>query len=111
MGYEEYDKALKKGQRCYRQQLVRGEYPYLPVLDNILKYARVQREVYLGTMDVPLDQVVGTSTEGRSHAFAANFMPLLEKESEFSMKWEALCKAHLNEGIKDSIKVYEFMEF
>lgn len=109
MNYEEYEKALKKGQRCYRHQLARGEYPYLPVLDHILRYTPVRREVYLGTMDIPLDQVVGTSTEGRSHAFAANFMPLLEKESEFSMKWEALCRTHLDEGIKDPVKVYEFM--
>ena len=106
MNYEEYEKALRKGQRCYRHQLAKGEYPYLPVLDHILQYTPVRREVYLGTMDIPLDQVVGTSTEGRSHAFAANFMPLLEKESEFSMKWESLCRAHLDEGIKDPVKVY-----
>lgn len=94
----------------YRQKLGRGEYPYLPILDHLTRYVSVKREVYLGLMDIPLNLVVGTVTEGRSNAFASNFMPLLDNESEFAMKWDALCDWHLNEGINDPIKVYEFMD-
>ena len=110
MNFQEYDKANKMGIKNYRQKLGRGEYPYLPVLDHITRYTSVKREVYLGLMDIPLDLVVGTVTEGRSKAFASNFMPLLDNESEFAMKWDALCDWHLNEGIHDPIKVYEFMD-
>lgn len=110
MNFQEYDKANRMAIKDYRQKLGRGEYPYLPVLDFITRYTGVKREVYLGLMDIPLDLVVGTSTQGRSNAFASNFMPLLDGESEFAMKWDALCDWHLNEGIHDPIKVYEFMD-
>ena len=110
MNFQEYDKANKMGIKNYRKKLGRGEYPYLPVLDHITRYTSVKREVYLGLMDIPLDLVVGTVTEGRSNAFASNFMPLLDDESEFAMKWDSLCDWHLNEGIHDPIKVYEFMD-
>lgn len=109
MALEDYDKALKMGQKVYRQQLSKGQYPYLPILDNILKYMDVQREIYIGLVDIPLDQIVGTRTEGRSHAFASNFMPLLDGESEFAYKWQNLSIAHEREGIRDPVKLYEFM--
>ena len=110
MKFQEYTKANRLAVRDYRQKLGRGEYPYLPVLDHITRYAGVKREVYLGLMDIPLNLVVGTATEGRANAFASNFMPLLEVESEFASKWDRLCDWHMDEGITDPIKVYEFMD-
>lgn len=110
MNFQEYDKANKLAVKNYRQKLGRGEYPYLPVLDHITRYTGVKREIYLGLMDIPLELVVGTATEGRANAFASNFMPLLDRKSEFAMKWDSLCDWHLNEGINDPIKVYEFMD-
>ena len=44
-------------------------------------------------------------------AFSKNFLPLEKNRSEFAGKWVALCKAHLSEGIRDPIKVYEYMNF
>ena len=32
----EYDKAYKLGQKEYNAQVSKGQYPYLPVLDDIL---------------------------------------------------------------------------
>ena len=110
MNFQEYDKANKLAVKNYRQKLGRGEYPYLPVLDHITQYASVRREVYLGLMDIPLSLVVGTATEARANAFASNFMPLLERDSEFAIKWDHLCDWHMENGIADPIKVYEFMD-
>ena len=110
MNFQEYDKANKLAVKNYRQKLGRGEYPYLPVLDHITQYASVRREVYLGLMDIPLSLVVGTATEARANAFASNFMPLLESDSEFAIKWDHLCDWHMENGIADPIKVYEFMD-
>lgn len=109
MAYTDYMKALKKGNKKYQSRVSKGEYPYLPVLDDILSHADIECEVNLGTMHIHLDQVVGTSNYGRTTAFASNFMPLLDYGSEFSIKWSALCDAQLEEGIRDSIKVYEYM--
>ena len=36
-------------------------------------------------------------------------MPLLKDDSEFAFKWMNLYGIQMNEGIRDPIKVYEFM--
>ena len=109
MGYEEYLRAHKLGIKAYKAAISSGKYPYLPVLDEILSHAEVEYEVHLGISDIPLNQVVGTSTFGRTQAFASNFMPLLKDSSEFATKWSHLSTAQLQEGIHDAIKVYEYM--
>lgn len=107
IGY--YLKAQKSGVRAYKDAISRGKYPYLPVLDDILSHAQVDGEVNLGVEDIPLNQVVGTSTFGRTQAFASNFMPLLDEFSEFAAKWANLATYQETEGIQDPIKVYEYM--
>lgn len=109
MGYADYAKALRYGQKAFRNSIENDQYPYLPVLDEILSHTDVEYEVFLGTEYIPLDQVVGTSTAGRTQAFASNFMPLLEENSEFATKWANLSIAQEEKGIRDAIKVYEYM--
>ena len=109
MAYEDYLKAQKIAQKAFKSSTARGQYPYLPVLDEILSHADVECEVSLGVMNIPLYQVVGTSTFGRTQAFASNFMPLLDWGTEFSAKWSHLVDAQLEEGIHHAIKVYEYM--
>ncbi|MCH5276033.1 MAG: BMP family ABC transporter substrate-binding protein, partial [Lachnospiraceae bacterium] len=109
MSYENYNSALKAGQKEYRARLLKGDYPYLPALDEILSYTPVEYEVSIGLCEVPLELIVGTRTKGRTNSFAANFMPLLASNSEFAGKWMRLCTSLQEEGVRDSIKVYEFM--
>ena len=104
-----YSSAQRAGVKEYRACLSRGEYPYLPVLDDILAGSPGLNTVELGTQQIPAEFVVGTKTSGRTTAFARNFMPLLAANTEFAMKWEKLCQAHLTEGIRDSVKVYEYL--
>ncbi len=106
---ENYRKALSRGQREYRYCVTRGHYPYLSVLDEILPPERTSMGTELGLIQVPTQFIVGTKTAGRTTAFARNFMPLLGEKTEFAVKWEKLCQAHLKEGIRDPIKVYEYM--
>ncbi len=109
MSMEDYDKALRLGQKKYREQASSGNYPYLPVLDDLLAQTDIESRTNLGTIDIPLDLIVGTSTEGRTTAFASNFMPLLEEKSEFATKWSLLVDALLEEGQRDPVIAYEFM--
>ena len=109
MNYEEYDSVYKLGLKDFRKQTSKGEYPYLQVLDEILSYTEIASEVNLGVVEIPIEQIVGTKTAGRTNAFASNFMPLLPADSEFAFKWCALYDAHLEEGIRDPVKAYEFM--
>lgn len=105
-----YQQALKAAHKEQRQRVQSGSYPYLQILDEILPDYMTAGEVNLGLIDIPIDKIVGTKTKGRTHAFAANFMPLLAEGSEFGMKWRNLCDAHLSDtGIRDPIFCYEFL--
>lgn len=104
-----YKDALKKAQKEKRRLVSQGRYPYLPVLEEMVSKERLNSGVSLGILNVPSDFFVGTKTEGRTNAFAANFMPLLDENTEFAYKWKDLCKAHLSEGIREPVKVYEYM--
>ncbi len=106
----QYAAALKAGQKCYREAVLKGEYPYPQVLDEILDEHLAAGRVELGLIDIPMSRIVGTKSQGRRNAFAANFMPLLPMESEFGAKWVALCSANLgSEGIRDPIRCYEYL--
>ena len=107
---EQYNRALRLGQKEHKTRTAKGEYPYLWVLDEVLDESLIAGRVEVGLVDIPTSQIVGTKTAGRRTAFANNFMPLLPKESEFGAKWVRLCEAHLSsEGIRDPIKCYEYM--
>ncbi len=106
---EDYAKAYKAGKKEYQNRLLRGERPTLEVLDDILPDNESPQLEQLGLVQIPLSQIVGTRYEGRSAAFAANFMPILSEGSEFAQKWENLSRAHANEGIRDPIKAWEYM--
>ena len=109
MGDQEYAEALRLGKREYKSCVSQGRFPYLPVLDDILSKEEVQTEQNMGLIQIPLDFVVGTSTMGRTFSFAANFMPILRENTEFAVKWANLSDAQVNEGIRDPIIAYEYM--
>ena len=109
MGKEDYNKAFKSGKRDYQARLLRGEKPTLQVLDDIMLNKDSYSEVSLGLVQIPTEQIAGTKTAGRSNSFAGNFMPILQDDSEFAYKWIALSNSHVEEGIRDPIKAYEYM--
>ena len=108
-GIEFYLKAQKQGQRDYREKMLAGQSPFLPVLDDILQNVPVENQLPLGQVEIPLELLVGTKTSGRTAAFASNFMPLLDLKTEFAAKWISLCMSHVEEGIRDPIRCYEYM--
>ena len=107
---EQYNVALKAGQKYYKNAVLHGEYPYPLVLDDIVQESDIAGYADLGVISVPTERFVGTKSAGRIAALAGNFMPLLEPGSEFSSKWISLCEANLSEeGIRDAIECYEFL--
>lgn len=109
MAITDYTAALKQGRRTYQAALTKGKYPYLPVLDDILSYTEATTPINLGLIDIPLSRIVGTKTAGRTNAFANNFLPLLPENSEFAFKWSSLYEHQVDDGIRDPIVAYEFM--
>lgn len=108
--YEQYESALRQGIKYYNSCVVRGEYPYPQVLDEILDDTMDAGRVDMGLIDIPADQIVGTVSLGRRDAFAGNFMPLLGPKTEFGSKWIFLCDVHLSaKGFSDPITCFEYM--
>ncbi len=107
---EQYLIALKLGRKTYKERVLCGQYPYPQVLDEILDDLMTAGQIDMGLLEIPVERIVGTKTRGRRDAFAADFMPLLPKDTEFSEKWITLCEAHLSaEGIRDPIRCFEYL--
>ena len=106
---EDYNKAFRLGKRDYQTRMHRGVKPTLLVLDDIIPKKGAYSEESLGLVQIPIEQIIGTKSVGRSNSFAGNFMPILPEGSEFADKWMSLSKSHVEEGSHDPIKAYEYM--
>ena len=94
---DQYNRALRLGQKFYKSAVSRGGYPYPLVLDDILNESTVAGRASIGLVNIPSELIIGTKSAGRVSAMAGNFMPLLEEQSEFGAKWISLCEAHLSD--------------
>ena len=104
-----YKEAQKLANKERRACVNYGLYPYLPVLDEALPADRAIHTQDLGLVNIPAQFIAGTKTAQRTNAFARNFMPLLGEKTEFAEKWMHLCQAHLDVGINQPIRAYEYM--
>ena len=109
MSQEDYVRAYKMGKKNYDTRMMLGQRATLEVLDEILPERHDYSEVSLGLVQIPVSQIVGTRTGGRSNSFAANFMPILKENTEFADKWSTLSTSHVKEGIHEPVKAYEYM--
>ena len=104
-----YKEALKLGQKEVRSKTAKDESPSPLVLDEIIPPEKILSGTHLGVIQIPMWFIVGTKTAGRVNAFASNFMPILAESTEFASKWESLFRSHMCEGIREPIKVYEYL--
>lgn len=104
-----FNDAKKSGLKVYSEMISSGRSGYLPCLEDVIKGTEIVSYVNLGLMEIPLKKLGGTYSRLRSLSFAENFMPIAEGGSEFESKWVSLCGSHLREGIRDPIKVYEYL--
>ncbi len=100
-----YREAMRLGQK----DAAKNGADAMPVLDELLEPNKLLSGVDLGIVQVPIERIVGIKSRGRVNAFAPNFMPILEEGTEFSAKWSRLCEAHLEEGIRDPIEAWEYL--
>lgn len=107
---EEYGKALKEGQREYKECLQKAIRANPAVLDEILNGDSGENCVQVGLVYIPIHRIVGTKSAGRVPAFTPSFRPLMEPETEFAAKWISLCADHLSdEGIHTPITCFEYL--
>ncbi|MBQ9057778.1 MAG: BMP family ABC transporter substrate-binding protein [Atopobiaceae bacterium] len=107
---EDYRKARKEGRRQMAEALSRGVSPYLPALDDMLAGRLPAGELPMGIREIPVSLIAGTRSSGRQPVFSHNFFPVAEESSEFAAKWSALLEQQLDEGIRDPIVVYEYLQ-
>jgi len=108
--YEEYNQALRKGQKEYRELLMAGKNANPLVLDQLLPENNDYPVLDVGLVEIPSERIIGVKSAGRVTAFTASFLPLLEPKSEFGTKWVNLCMAHLGDtGITEPILCYEYL--
>ena len=107
----EYIRAQKMAQKEYRERIAAGKNPYPAVLDEILPDGVTPDTVKdIGVVEIPAERIVGVKSAGRIAAFTASFLPLLDENTEFGMKWAALCEAHLGDaGIQEPIVCFEYL--
>lgn len=106
---EEYSRALRLGTREYKDAMARGKDPYPGVLERFFDPSKTEGTQYLGQVEIPMELIAGTKTQGRVNAFSRGFYPLLDSNTEFAQKWITLCDAHLEEGIRDPIECVEYL--
>ena len=111
MDNKAYMKARREGLRAYSAAIQANQDPYLPVLEEKLPSLNQMDRLQLGIMSVPLERVIGSVSRGRSYAFANNFMPILESNSEFSAKWNTLYESVEMYGLRDPVKMLEYMGY
>ena len=110
MAYADYEKAKKMAEKQYRQAITRGAYPYLPVLEDLLRNGAGENRIPLGQIEIPIALIAGTASAERTTAFASNYMPLLDPDSEFGSKWSALFDSVQEQGVNDPIVAVEYMQ-
>ncbi len=106
---EHYSKARREGLRIYSAALQAHIDPYLPVLEEKVPNLSQLSRLSLGVMTVPLEQIVGSVSQGRSYAFTAHFLPILESGSEFSAKWDRLYESVEEHGVRQPVTVLEYL--
>ena len=84
---EEYAKALKEGQKEYKECLQKNLPEYPAVLDEILETDAAENCVNVGLIEIPNHRIVGTKSAGRVAAFSPGFHPLMKADTEFATKW------------------------
>ena len=103
----DYINASKLAYKEYNRALSSKRDPFLPALDEILADKKQSLEE-IGYREIPLEMITGTVSASRRECFASNYLPLMDRNSEFAYKWANLYDSQLAEGIHEAVKVYEY---
>ena len=106
---DRYTSARKRGLDEVERLEKQDRYPFLRDLDTIMQGTKIVNQVSIGLIDVPLRQIVGTYTNMRGNSFSRSYMPLLAPNTEFAYKWSNVYRIQQEEGLRDAIKAYEFL--
>ena len=104
-----YRAARRRGLKESAVCRARGGSGYLAVPDVRREECGVLGFVSQAPRAISLHRIAGTYQVNRAASFAPNFMPILSENSEFASKWIALYASHIDTGIRDAVRVYEYL--
>jgi basic membrane protein A and related proteins len=109
---DEYIKAMRLGKKKYHKLISQGKSGFLLSMEDQFPIMESTSEVNLGLEKVPLHKIIGTWSRSRANLFTQNFLPLAPPDkSEFAGKWKALYQSHIEIGINEPVKLYEYMNW
>lgn len=105
-----YSVAQNKARRTVRKNIAKGVEAKLPVLESVLDQENVAREVDLGVVNIPVDQIVGVASDIDRDTYVADFLPISSIQSEYAQKWAQIYLEHLSDsGLAEPIRCYEYL--
>ena len=109
--HDAYSDALHLGKKKYNKQMSKGKAGFLLSMEEQAPFMEPTSEIYLGLEKVPLHKIIGTWSRSRANLFTEKFFPLASSKTEFSNKWKSLYQSHINIGINEPVKLYEYMNW
>ena len=79
---DEYNQALRAGQKEFRELSAAGKPTHPAVLDELLPENGAHTVVDVGLIEIPSERIIGTKSAGRIAAFTPSFHPLLDPKSD-----------------------------
>lgn len=108
---QQYMIANDKAARAQRDAEKQAEIKHPVVLEKMLDRQKVAYEIDLGTLEIPVNQIVGFAADDQKELlYASNFMPLSSAETLFAETWRHLYLEYLSdEGLRAPIRCYEYL--
>ena len=107
--WKQYTACRKHAMRLVRNGANKGMGATLPTLESILDRDKVEKEVELGVVSIPVDRIIGVATDRDQAGYAGAFLPISKEDSEFAENWARLYMEHLSShGLAEPIVCYEY---
>lgn len=107
--WEQYYTSRKKAKQLLQKGARNGVETALPLLENVLDLKKVDKEVEVGVVTIPISQIVGLASARDRDCYAGDFLPLPSAKSDFAENWTRLYMEHLSDkGLTDPICCYEY---
>lgn len=104
----EYVQARKQGMKEVSQAEKSHQNPHPAVLSDMVNIDALAKKD-LEVIEIPTEMILGTAAHLRAESFSRSFYPLADEDSEFAMKWTSLLAYQYEDGIREPVKVYEYM--
>ena len=80
------------------------------LLKNELENRKVANTVELGTIEIPVRQIIGTATFDEKNLYSPDFLPIASADSPYAEQWCQLYMDYLSDkGWEGAIRCFEFL--